>query len=160
MPKFLQKSGSDLFELRKLPVKEFLDKDCGSMEVMTVTTESSPEEVLKKLMDPTNREDAVVVISHKSSPTVGVITQSDFLNWTRKFMFPSPKSDYNEMDAVLIANPNFFYIKEDEPLEKAIELMKENKTSHIVVLDNSENKNFVGWVTRRSILRTLGSKLL
>lgn len=132
MPKltlFPKKPEEDIMKMRKLPVKDFLDEDCGSREVLTVTTDISPEEILKRLVDPTNREDAVVVIAHKSSPTVGVITHSDFLDWTGKFVFPHPKRDYRKYKAAHIAKEKFFYITEDEQLEKAIQLMKKEKTS-------------------------------
>jgi len=157
MPRVPEISKGRIYTLRERPVKEFIDRECGSFDVLTISSDASPEEILDKILDPENREDAVVVIAHKSeAPTVGLITNIDFLEWIRRKMAerkPIPKT------AGFISNTDFFFVTEDQPLQKAISLMKKNKVTHVMVLNNEKEKMFRGWVTRRSILKKLGAEL-
>jgi predicted transcriptional regulator len=157
MRKILKPKGR-IGALRERPVRDFIDGECGSRDVLTVRSDASPEQILEKILDPTNREDTVVVIQHRSeAPAVGLITHADFLNWVKRGLVSRAPSAEAPRTAWGISRKDFFYVMEDEPLQKAIDLMKEHKVSHVVVLNNEEEKHFVGWVTRRSVLRRLGA---
>jgi len=160
MPNIFEIPKGRIAAMRERPVKDFIDEGAGTIDVLTVTHEASFSEIIKKITLVENREDAVVVIAHRSeTPTVGLISHYDLLTWIEQTRASGGIAELSQAKAESIANTDFFYVTEDEPLQRAIELMKEKKVVHVVVLDNEEDRHFVGWVTNRSILRALGREL-
>jgi len=160
MPKIFEMPKGRIAAMRERPVKDFIDEGAGTINVLTVTHEASFAEVIKKITLIENREDAVVVIAHRSeTQAIGLIAHYDLLTWIEQTMASGRIAELSQTKAESIANTEFFYVTEDEPLQRAIELMKEKKVVHVVVLNNKEDRHFVGWVTTRSVLRALGREL-
>ncbi len=143
--------------LRQHPIKEFIDGESGSPDVLLIKSDANVKKILEAILSPKNREDAVIVVKHKSkSPAIGIIADVDFLEWIENTMKKGIPSK-GTASQISKKEPDFFHVKETEPLQKAIDVMKERGVTHVVVLD--EKKNFVGWVTKRSILRKMGAAI-
>jgi len=123
-------------------------------DLYTVKEESTLKEVLEKITDEKNLEDAVVVTG---SEVKGLICDIDVLSWLKNRESDWPYKILMNAKASDVARRDFFYTFEGEKLKEALIKMNENKTTHIILLD--KDKHYKGWVTKRCILQALSKEL-
>jgi len=140
-------------------LREYKIKDYMTKKVFTCRQSASLEFALRSLNK--NKISRLVVTDNKGNP-IGIITYNTFLRNSEYFKLGSKPKDRNyliplELSADLfvsdLMNNRVLTLDQDEDLAKAARLMIEHDVSGIPVIDENNNRELVGVVSKADIVK-------
>ena len=128
---------SELIVMNQATVERYM-----SERLITINVKSTAYDIAKR-MDESNISS--VLITDDDNKIIGIFTERDIVRIIARDLQP---------DKVISISPPIIYIEGDETLERASEIMMENKVRHLLVRDSS-SKEIVGIMTNTDLIRYL-----
>ncbi len=133
-------------------ISSIISQRTRNKNIYTAKEDESLQGVLQKIISPDNTERAVAV-ADKGEKVVALITEKDIL----KYLNSKINVNTEKTNAIDVANPDFFSVREDENVQAAINKMNDNRVRHALIL-TADGKYF-GWIKREDIVRDLREML-
>ncbi len=127
-----------------MSTEELVVADIMTSSVVTIDPESTVYEAAKVMKD---KGIGSLVVVDKDGSLVGIITVRDIV-----YRVVAEGRDPSSTRIVEVMSKNPYYVLDNEPVERAVEIMGSANVGHLPVLDH-ETFKVVGIVSKRDIVR-------